>query len=101
MKPRFLANALDEYAGAARYYRTEDPQLAVDPATEIETALNYLCCFPHAAKPLAHFYRSHKLRRFPYCLIYRVDHDELVIVALAHTARKPEYWISADTDNGS
>jgi hypothetical protein len=32
------------------------------------------------------------LRRFPFALIYRIDIVGLVVVAVAHTKRQPDYW---------
>jgi toxin ParE2 len=96
MKHRFLAKAASEYADAAAYYASEDPNLAVELERDIDGALDFLSGFPLAAKRLDANYRSHKLRRFPYCLIYRLDGDEIVVVAVAHVARRPDYWRSRD-----
>jgi plasmid stabilization system protein ParE len=30
---------------------------------------------------------------FPYLLVYRIRGDEVVIIAVAHAAQKPGYWI--------
>jgi hypothetical protein len=30
-------------------------------------------------------------------LIYRIDGDDLLIVAVAHSARKPHYWLEDDS----
>jgi hypothetical protein len=32
------------------------------------------------------------LRRFPYGLIYALDQDDILILAVAHTRREPGYW---------
>jgi hypothetical protein len=32
------------------------------------------------------------VRRFPFALVYAVDKTEILIVAVAHTHRRPEYW---------
>jgi len=66
---------------------------------EIERAINFLIEFPKAARPIDPHYRSRKLKRFPYALIYRVEGRELIIVAFAHTARKPGYWRDRITDS--
>ena len=36
--------------------------------------------------------RRKVLRRFPYSIFYLVEHDGLVIVAIAHHRRRPGYW---------
>ncbi len=34
------------------------------------------------------------LRRFPYAVIYEVFDDQVHVLAVAHTSRKPNYWTS-------
>ena len=92
MKPRFLVRARQEIADPSTYYASENLQLRDDLEHEIERALAHLCAFPLAGKPIEASYRSYKLRRFPYCLIYWPESDEIVITAFAHTARQPGYW---------
>jgi plasmid stabilization system protein ParE len=36
--------------------------------------------------------RGLMVRRFPYQLIYYVRSDDIVLVAVAHTKRRPGYW---------
>jgi mRNA-degrading endonuclease RelE of RelBE toxin-antitoxin system len=36
--------------------------------------------------------RRCRLRRFPYGLIYAIDEGDILIVAVAHTHRRPDYW---------
>ncbi len=37
--------------------------------------------------------RRRVVRRFPYSILYRIDVDEIVIVAIMHQKQKPNYWI--------
>jgi toxin ParE1/3/4 len=32
------------------------------------------------------------LNRFPFALIYRIERDEVQILAVAHHSRRPGYW---------
>lgn len=36
--------------------------------------------------------RRWTLRRYPFCLFYRVDPSRVVVLAVAHTSRRPGYW---------
>jgi mRNA-degrading endonuclease RelE of RelBE toxin-antitoxin system len=36
--------------------------------------------------------RRCRLRRFPYGLIYAIDRGDILIVAVAHAHRRPDYW---------
>lgn len=37
------------------------------------------------------------LKRFPYSIVFYDREDELVIIAFAHTSRRPGYWLSRDS----
>lgn len=37
--------------------------------------------------------RRRLVHRFPYALLYRVEPDEVVVLAVAHLHRHPSYWI--------
>ena len=38
-------------------------------------------------------YRRVNLRIFPYHIAYIIHEDEIWVLAIAHSARLPEYWI--------
>jgi len=97
MTPRFLEPAVQDLVEACRYYNSQDPACGAQLENEVDRALAHLRAFPRAARSIDSIYRSHKLRRFPYHLIYRIDRDDLLIVAVAHSARKPLYWLKDDS----
>ena len=92
MKYRFLDRARQELIEAGVYYASQNRKLVDDLEQEVDRALGFLCEFPRAAKPIDRIHRSYKLHRFPYLLIYRIAGPELIVVAVAHTSRKPGYW---------
>jgi len=45
--------------------------------------------------------RSKGVKNFPYSVVYFVQDDRIIIVAVAHTSRRPGYWQSRlNPDNG-
>jgi hypothetical protein len=48
--------------------------------------------FPEAWHLLGGSIRRCQMQRFPYGIIYEASGDEIVIIAIAHLHRKPEYW---------
>ena len=36
--------------------------------------------------------RRAPMSRFPYSVIYKLESDEIVVVAVAHASRRPSYW---------
>ena len=77
---------------AVRYYKTIDPKLGIRLVDEFEAALSRINHFPHGWKPITPKLRQCSLKGFPYVVIYTVTNDEIIIVALANTHRKPGYW---------
>lgn len=49
--------------------------------------------FPEAGESVRSGIRKMLLRRFPYKLIYALVDDGLLIQAVAHGHREPEYWV--------
>ena len=48
--------------------------------------------FPQAWHPLSGSIRRCQMRRFPFGVIYEPSELEIVIIAIAHLHREPEYW---------
>lgn len=92
MTYRFVPNARDELDEAIEWYRLRNEEIAIHFTNAIETAIERIL-----AHPLIYRVRKSKARFcqvdiFPYHLIFNIHHDEIIILALAHTSRKPSYW---------
>ena len=61
-------------------------------AVEAEFAL--LLQFPQIGRRLRKNIRRRNISRWPYGIVYVLDASELVIIAIAHHRRRPEYWRS-------
>lgn len=92
MKIRFLAAAQQELDEAVEYYNAEVPELGQAFLLEVLTVLEQIRQFPNAWHPLSLNTRRCRLRRFPYGVVYGVDADEIIVVAVAHSHRAPQYW---------
>ena len=94
---RIHAAAAEEAAEAAAWYEKERPGLGADFERAVDAALDLLEAeiVPLVAVPGAAGKRGAKrllLRRFPYAVILRQSATEVVVVAFAHTSRRPGYW---------
>lgn len=94
MKARLLYPAQRELAEAIDYYNKERAGLGSDFREEAWHTIQRIRRFPDAWSPLGGRIRRCQLRRFPYGIIYEPVASEIVIIAVAHLHRRPEYWRS-------
>lgn len=92
MKVRFLEIAQVELDDAIRYYNAEFPDLGDAFLVETLSAIDRVQRFPDAWHPLGEDTRRCRLRRFPYGVIYCMDGETLLVVAVANLHRRPDYW---------
>jgi plasmid stabilization system protein ParE len=93
MKPIiFLPEAEEEMVEAARFYETQTSGLGADFLLEIRRATEGISKNPRAGRVLRGKVRRRLVRRFPYGLLYHVDPNEIVVVAVMHLRRRPGYW---------
>lgn len=60
---------------------------------EIRRAETFLAEFPESAPEVAPGIRKHPLRKFPFSLLYSIEKDGLLMLAVAHHRRRPRYWV--------
>lgn len=60
---------------------------------EVRKAESFIRQFPKSGHEISPGIRKHLLRKFPFSLIYSVETDGLLILAVAHHRRRPRYWI--------
>jgi len=91
---RLLLPAEQEMFDAARYYELQAPGLGQHFLNKVETALQDLVRSPEQWPVVQDDIRRRLIRRFPYSLLYRIDPNEVVILAVMHQKRHPSYWLS-------
>lgn len=85
--------AQQEFYNIVTYYKQFDQRLSSDFIREFDQAVNQLITFPKAGNPYLHDTRRIILDRFPYAIIYKVyDKSVIVVHAVMHMKRKPDYW---------
>jgi len=76
------------------YYESCSAGLGTELEDEIDAAIETILRFPQAA-PQWRDRRDRRvaaLDRFPFTLVYQIGAEEIVVLALAHTSRRPGYW---------
>jgi plasmid stabilization system protein ParE len=92
MKVRILPAAEAEIEEAAEWYEAARRGLAAEFVREVDAGLQRVAESPNAWHPLSQRLRRYRLHRFPYGIIYQVRKNEILVIAVAHLHRRPEYW---------
>ena len=81
-----------ELTEAADWYDEERPGLGIEFIEAVRVNIRQVVQAPRVW-PLAAGVRRSLMRRFPYAIVYRPTHENIVqIVAVAHFKRRPKYW---------
>jgi toxin ParE1/3/4 len=89
----YIEAALEEILEAEFYFETQREGLGEVFREELNAVVDILLEFPESGRIInKKGIRKQLLSRFPYAIIYVLDEDILLILAVAHTSRKPNYW---------
>ena len=86
--------AQEEYAEALKWYLEKNVDVAERFDAELARLIDIIASYPQRYPFCDERHQFCLMRRFPYQVIYRVDLDRAVVIAIAHTSREPNYWSS-------
>ncbi|GJL66829.1 MAG: hypothetical protein NPIRA05_18000 [Nitrospirales bacterium] len=89
---RWQAEAVKEVEVAADFYREKQKGLEQRFLEALEDALRRIQRRPQIYQTIEKDIRKCKLPRFPYGIIFRVQHEHIEIIAVMHLHRQPGYW---------
>lgn len=89
---RFVPAARREFLAEIVYYNQEQPGLGARFTAAVEGAAARALAFPHAGSPAAGNTRRVLLQGFPFSIVYRDETSGIIIFAVAHQSRRPDYW---------
>jgi len=92
MKIRFLTLAEDEVDDAVIWYNEQVEGLGREFLDELDRAVRLVRRYPNATTEVESGIRRCVLARFPYSLIYGIEEESIVVIAVAHLHRQPRYW---------
>ena len=93
MRPIFFGKeAKTEFRKYAKDYDQQKPGLGSEFATEIDAALDFIGRHPLASPAVRGGFRRKRVNRFPFGIIYAVEEERIVVVAVMHRRRHPDYW---------
>lgn len=89
----FDPDAQAEFLEAVRYYEDCQTGLGRRFKFSVEEAVQSIAKTPFRYRVLHAPFRRYLLPKFPYSIIYCIGPENILIIAVAHTKRKPGYWI--------
>jgi toxin ParE1/3/4 len=92
MRYEFHPEALQEFEEAARYYAGRQPGLELRFIECVESALRQISEAPTRWRPFVEDVRRCLVRVFPYAVLYSIESDYVLIIAVMHCSREPGYW---------
>lgn len=87
-----LEPAQQELDETIAWYTTQVAGLGDAFLLEALRTFNLIERYPDTWHPIDGNLRRCRLARFPYGVIYASEQDALVVLAIAHLHRRPDYW---------
>jgi plasmid stabilization system protein ParE len=81
-----------ELEGAALWYEQWQLGLGDDFVDEFERTLRRIVAEPERWHRIREDNRKLNFHRFPYAIVYSLDHNDIYIKAVMHLQRRPFYW---------
>lgn len=97
-RARFIAPARSEFLSEVAYYDGRESGLGARFTAAVEEAAARAVTFPLAGSSASESTRRVFVNNFPFSLIYRPDAEGVIVFAVAHHSRRPEYWQSRVQD---
>lgn len=94
-RARYHPAARDELRGAIAHDEADRPGRGVDLEDSVRRVIRRIQQLPQSARRWPRIegeIRRTKVTRHPYLVVFAVLPDQLVVLAIAHTSKKPGYW---------
>ncbi len=88
---RLLEPAAQELDQAIVWYNAQAPGLGDVFLIEVIKVFGLIERDPEAWHPLSESTRRYRMARFPYGIIHTTDGNDLLVIAVAHLHRQPNY----------
>jgi len=93
MRVRILSAVELELAASAHFYASRSRALARRFVLAVMHTIDAVRAHPHSGGILRDDVRRLLVPRFPFAILYRIDPDEILVVAIMDVRREPDYWI--------
>ncbi len=94
MRVQFHPKAAAELDDAISFYNHREPELGDVFAAAVLDALDAIVKFPEASPNYRRGTRRAVLERFPFGIVYSAVDEGIVVYAVMHFGRHPDYWLN-------
>ena len=101
MRYEFHLETLAEYLKATLFYRDRQPGLDVRFVAAVEQTMDRILDIPGRWPLLREDVRRCLTHVFPYRILYPIEKDYILILAIMYCSRKPDYWKHRHKHKGS
>ncbi|MDH5552382.1 MAG: type II toxin-antitoxin system RelE/ParE family toxin [Nitrosomonas sp.] len=81
-----------ELVEAAEFYDSKVAGLGESFVIEVQLIVSFVQEQPLVGSNVFKNFRSIVLARFPYSVVYMVESERILVLAIAHQRRRPGYW---------
>ena len=78
--------------GSYDWYEDVLEGLGLQFISELEAAFDAISYAPATWSTFEHGFRRYLLSRFPFSIIYKEEEYQVLVLAVMHNSRNPEYW---------
>jgi plasmid stabilization system protein ParE len=90
----FLPGSHEDFAQSFNWYASKSLGAAERFMIAINSALTEIASEPERFAKIDSRHRERLVRKFPFRIVYRILDNSILIVAVAHAKRRPDYWKS-------
>jgi len=88
----FHPEAESELHFSINYYEECQKGLGFDFAVEVNLTIERIMLYPDAWPEIENGIRRSLLKRFPYGILYHIQNNSILILAVMNLYREPGYW---------
>lgn len=88
----FLRSARAEFDAAADWYEQRRAGLGAAFTASVERVLDRISKQPDSYARVYQGVHEAIVPRYPYCVYYQIDGQQIVVLAVFHTSRDPSIW---------
>jgi plasmid stabilization system protein ParE len=74
------------------WYQQREPELGAAFVREVDSCMKNIVLHPEMYPTVHNDVRQGLVRRFPYCVLYLIADDAIIVLSVFHAARDPKIW---------